>query len=566
MASRDQLQPSAFYECAGRVKDAETAPPTCLQHFFAAIGYLHRAEQSCLRIKATETVMKMRYRILAIVAAALVGILLISGFALGALKQNMRELREEEILKVALLANGVFERYHALEEAGKLTREQAQAQAVEALSGLRHGDDYVFVRSLENRMLVHADPKRVGTVDKGSATADGRMTSEVYVQELAKADHVFMTAFVPRPGDAKRTPVPKLLGAVLYKPWGWVVGGGVFMDDIDAAFWAYAWRFIGIGAILLLVLGGLGGLLTRSILRQLGGEPQHAAEVVNIIASGNLGHEIHVEGPANSLLASMQRMQTGLRDIIGHVREGSEAIESATAEVASGNMDLSNRTEQAAASLEETSASMQQLSEIVNSNAEAARQANKFAEDASSVANRGGEVVSQVVATMSEIRASSSRIADIIGTIDGIAFQTNILALNAAVEAARAGEQGRGFAVVAGEVRGLAQRSAAAAKEIKILISDSTGRVEQGAALVQRAGETMQEIVGAVRRVTGTIAEISASAEHQSSSISEVSAAIADMDRMTQQNAALVEESAAAAASLKEQALSLNAAIGTFSL
>ena len=510
--------------------------------------------------------MKMRNRIMSIVAAALVGILLISGSALQALRQNMRESREEEILKVAWLAVGVLDRYKAQEDSGKLTREQAQAQAVEALSGLRHEDDYMFVRTMDNKMLVHADQKRVGQVDKGSKTADGRMTSDVYVEGLAKADHVFMTAFVPRPGDPTKTPVPKLLGAVRYQPWNWVVGNGVFIDDLDAAFWSYAWRFIAMGGVLLVVLGALGTLLTRSILRQLGGEPQHAAEVVNVIASGNLGQEIHVDGPEDSLLASMQRMQTGLREIITRVRQGSEAIETATAEVANGNTDLSNRTEQAAASLEQTSASMQQLSEIVRQAAAAAHQANQFAANASQVANRGGEVVSKVVATMGEITTSSNKIADIIGTIDGIAFQTNILALNAAVEAARAGEQGRGFAVVAGEVRTLAQRSAVAAREIKELISSSAGRVEEGAALVQQAGKTMEDIVGAVQRVSGTIAEISASAETQSNSISEVSAAIAHMDQMTQQNAALVEQSAAAASSLKEQALSLNAAIGTFRL
>jgi len=510
--------------------------------------------------------MKMRNRILSIVGAALIGMLLISGFALYSLREDMLSSRQEEILKVMTLTGGIMEHFYAQEQAGKLSREQAQAQAVDAMAGLRHEDDYVFVRTLEGKMLVHADAKRVGTMDKGSKLADGRMTSDIYAQDLPTHDHAFMTAFVARPGDPTRTPVAKLLGARLFKPWNWVYGNGVFIDDIDKAFWSYAWRFLLIGGLLLIVLAGLGLALTRSILRRLGGEPQVAAEVVNVIASGDLSHEIHVDGPSDSLLASMQRMQGGLRDIISRVRQGSETIELATAEVASGNMDLSNRTEQAAASLEQTSASMQQLADIVRQSAEAARQANQFAESASEVANRGGAVVSQVVATMSEISASSNKIADIIGTIDGIAFQTNILALNAAVEAARAGEQGRGFAVVAGEVRALAQRSAQAALEIKTLISDSTGRVEQGATLVQQAGQTMQDIVGAVQRVTSTIGEISASTEHQASSIAEVGAAISHMDQMTQQNAALVEQSAAAASSLKEQAQSLNAALGTFRL
>jgi methyl-accepting chemotaxis protein len=508
----------------------------------------------------------MRTRILSIVAVALVGIVLISGFALQALRQNMLESRRGEILKASLLAEGVMQRYYALEQSGKLTREQAQKQAVEALAGLRHDDDYIFVRTLEGVMLVHADAKRVGTLDKGSRLPDGRMTSDVYTQELPKHGTAYMTAAVARPGDPARKPVPKLLCAVLFKPWNWVVGNGVFIDDIDTAYWSYAWRFVLIGGGLFIVLGGLGLLLTRSILRQLGGEPQDAAEVVNVIASGDLSRELRADGRSDSLLASMRLMQDGLRDIIRRVRQGSEEIETAASEVANGNADLSNRTEQAAAAIEQTSASMMQLSDIVRQSSESARQANQFAENASDVANRGGAVVSQVVEMMSEISASSSKIVDIIGTIDGIAFQTNILALNAAVEAARAGEQGKGFAVVAGEVRTLAQRSAQAAREIKALISDSTTRVDQGSALVQQAGQTMQDIVGAVRRVTSTIAEISASAEYQSSSISEIGTAISHMDQMTQQNAALVEESAAAAESLKEQALKLNQAIGTFKL
>ncbi|MGN6579872.1 MAG: methyl-accepting chemotaxis protein [Bordetella sp.] len=510
--------------------------------------------------------MKMRTRILSIVAVALIGIVLISGFALQALRQNLLESRRGEILKAALLAEGIMQRYYALEQSGKLTREQAQKQAVEALAGLRHKDDYIFVRTMAGLMLVHADAKRVGTMDKGSRLPDGRMTSDIYAQDLPRDGTAYMVAAVARPDDPARKPVPKLLCAVLFKPWNWVVGNGVFIDDIDTAYWSYAWRFLLIGGGLFIVLGGLGLWLTRSILRQLGGEPQDAAEVVNVIASGDLSRELRADGRSDSLLASMRVMQSGLRDIIRRVRQGSEEIETAAAEVANGNADLSNRTEQAAAALEQTSASMMQLSDVVRQSSEAARQANQFAENASDVANRGGAVVSQVVDMMSEISASSSKIVDIIGTIDGIAFQTNILALNAAVEAARAGEQGKGFAVVAGEVRTLAQRSAQAAREIKALISDSTTRVDQGSVLVQQAGQTMQDIVGAVQRVTGSIAEISASAEYQSSSISEIGTAISHMDQMTQQNAALVEQSAAAAESLKEQALKLNQAIGTFKL
>ena len=510
--------------------------------------------------------MKLRHRILAMVASALLGVLLISLVGLQALHQNMLEGRQEQILKIAQLSIGVMERYHQLETSGALTREQAQAKAIEAISGLHNKDDYVFVRTTDNRMLVHADPKRVGQIDKGSPTSDGRMTSDVYVQELAHSDHAFMTAYIARPGDPAHLPVPKLLGAMRFEPWDWIVGTGVFIDDLDAAFRGYAYRFIAMGGALLAVLATLGTVLARSIQRQLGGDPQYAAEVVNRIAAGDLGQAVVVDGPATSLLASMQRMQDGLRGMVQRVREGSETIQQATAEVANGNLDLSNRTEQAAASLEQTSASMQQLAENVRHSADAAVQANQLALSASEVARQGGAVVTQVVTTMEEISASSRKINEIIAVIDGIAFQTNILALNAAVEAARAGEHGRGFAVVAGEVRTLAQRSATAAREIAGLIGASRTSVEGGSALVHRAGTTMQDIVTAVQRVSDTIAEISAATAQQNASISEVSTAIVHMDQMTQQNAALVEQGAAAAASLQDQALNLNSAIGEFRL
>ena len=510
--------------------------------------------------------MTLRHRILAIVASALMGVLLISAFGLQSLRQNMLESRQDQILRIALLCKGVMERYHQLEVNGTLTREQAQAKATEAISGLRNKDDYVFVRTMDNRMLVHADASRIGTIDKGSPTADGRMTSDVYAQDLVKADHVFMTAYIARPGDPTKTLAPKLLGAMRYEPWDWVVGCGVFIDDIDTAFWHYALRFLAIGGVVLAILAALGTLLTRSIQRQLGGDPQYAAEVVNRIASGDLAHDVAVGGPPGSLLASMQRMQEGLRGIVHHVREGSTSIQMASAEVANGNLDLSNRTEQAAASLEQTSASMQQLTENVRQSADAAQQANQFALSASEVARQGGTMVSRVVTTMEEISASSRKINEIIAVIDGIAFQTNILALNAAVEAARAGEHGRGFAVVAGEVRTLAQRSALAAREIKSLIGHSATSIEGGSALVQQAGSTMRDIVGAVQRVSDIIAEISASTAQQRTSISEVGSAITHMDQMTQQNAALVEQGAAAAASLNEQALNLNVAIDVFRL
>ncbi|BAL94047.1 methyl-accepting chemotaxis protein [Rubrivivax gelatinosus] len=312
---------------------------------------------------------------------------------------------------------------------------------------------------------------------------------------------------------------------------------------------------------------GMGVWVTRSITGQLGGEPLYAAGVVREIAAGNLAVDVQVSGgnPA-SLLAAMREMRDGLAQVVARVRQGAESVSMASGEIAVGNTDLSQRTEEQASALQQTAATMEQLGGTVRNNAENSRQAHQLAQGAAAIAEQGGDVVGQVVTTMQGISESSRRIGDIIGVIDGIAFQTNILALNAAVEAARAGEQGRGFAVVAGEVRTLAQRSAEAAKEIKSLIGRNVEQVEQGTGLVDRAGKTMGELVEAVRRVSGIMTEISAATNEQTNGIQQVGDAIGQMDQTTQQNAALVEQSAAGAESLKTQAIQLVESVAVFKL
>ncbi|VTU25488.1 Ribose and galactose chemoreceptor protein [Variovorax sp. SRS16] len=312
---------------------------------------------------------------------------------------------------------------------------------------------------------------------------------------------------------------------------------------------------------------GLGVVVARLLARQLGGEPGYAAAVVGRIAGGDLTDEVQARSAKDgSLLHSIKQMQRQLTEVIGRIRVSTDTIATASGQIAVGNQDLSSRTEEQASSLQQTAASMEELTSTVKQNADNARQANQLAVSASEVAVKGGSVVSQVVDTMGSINASSRKIVDIIGVIDGIAFQTNILALNAAVEAARAGEQGRGFAVVASEVRNLAQRSAAAAKEIKTLIGDSVDKVEEGSKQVAEAGRTMEEIVDSVKRVTDIMGEITAASQEQTSGIEQINQAITQMDQVTQQNAALVEEAAAASASLQEQAGSLVEAVGVFSL
>ena len=324
------------------------------------------------------------------------------------------------------------------------------------------------------------------------------------------------------------------------------------------------WLVMGVMAVIVAGLVVSTMLLVRAICRPM----NQLAEVARRIGDGDL--DVAVDRSRSDEIGALQgalaTMQDALRNIVGQVRQSAESIQVASGEVASGNTDLSQRTEQTASDLQQTAGSIQQLTANVRQSADAAAQANQLAASAQSVAQRGGDVVSQVVSTMDEINASSKRIADIIGTIDGIAFQTNILALNAAVEAARAGEQGRGFAVVASEVRSLAQRSAEAAREIKVLIGTSVDKVETGARLVQDAGSTMGEIVASVQRVTDVIGEITAASAEQSQGIAQVNGAIANLDQMTQQNAALVEQSAAAAESLKDQAVRLTESMQVFRL
>jgi methyl-accepting chemotaxis protein len=308
-------------------------------------------------------------------------------------------------------------------------------------------------------------------------------------------------------------------------------------------------------------------VITRGLIKQLGGEPDYTTSIAGSIAHGDLSIAIDTHAAERgSLLAEMNEMRNSLVRIVGQVRRGTETIGTASREIAAGNIDLSSRTELQASSLEKTASAMETLTTTVKQNAEHAREANHLAASASDVARKGGDVVSQVVGTMGEINSSASKIADIIGVIDGIAFQTNILALNAAVEAARAGEQGRGFAVVASEVRNLAQRSAAAAKEIKTLIGDSVEKVERGSKLVGQAGVTMDEVVASVKRVTDIMGEIANASAEQSAGIEQVNLSIIEMDSMTQQNAALVEEAAAAAQSLQDQAGELGRVVSIFKL
>ena len=450
------------------------------------------------------------------------------------------------------------------EASGKMSREDAQALAKQTLGQMRyHNDLYVFISDLQSPATLVMHPVSPELVGKSlEQQVNGVPLLDAFAQVARTQKAGFIEYPWPKPGQSD--PIEKISYVQTFEPWGWVVGSGSYTDDVNAAFLNYALRA---GATLLLagtVLSTIAYILSRSIRQGI----IKALAVVKAVAQGDLTQHIVVHGTdeVSELLMAMENMQNSLSKVVNTVRQGSESVASASAEIAMGNNDLSARTEQQASSLEQTASSMEQLGTTVKQNAESARHANQLALSASTIAIEGGNVVGQVVTTMRDINDSSRRISDIISVIDGIAFQTNILALNAAVEAARAGEQGRGFAVVASEVRSLAGRSAEAAREIKSLINASVERVEHGTTLVDQAGTTMTEVVSSIKRVTDIMGEISAASNEQAMGVAQVGEAVKQMDQSTQQNAALVEEMAAAASSLKSQANDLVQVVAGFRL
>ena len=517
-------------------------------------------------------VWSLRQRIGLLVLGAMLGVVAIVAITA---YQSYQELLAGRRVALQSAVQSVYRTvlgYQELAANGKMSPEAAQAAARDVIRMARFGgadgkSEYFYAWTLDGVSVMH--PIRLEWAGQNMTEklkdGQGRYTLKDMVAGLRTAGgaSAFVDTHFPRPGTTE--PVPKLQFVMSVPGWNWMVGSGLYMDDIKALVWASLWSRIGLGLLVLVALGLLALAVARSVLAQLGGEPAEAMRAMQAVAAGDLGIQLRTAGP-HSLMGQLQAMVDSLRGTIGQVRGATDSISTAAAEIAQGNQDLSARTEQTASSLQQTASSMEEMNGAVAQSADTARQANQLAVSAAQSAQKGGEVVAQVVQSMQGITDSSRRIGDIIGVIDGIAFQTNILALNAAVEAARAGEQGRGFAVVAGEVRSLAQRSASAAKEIKDLIQVSVGNVEQGARLVEETGQAMQEIVASVRRVSDLIGEIAAASGEQRDGIGQVNQAVTQLDQMTQQNAALVEQSAAAAQSMREQAQRLADLVAAFRL
>jgi len=458
--------------------------------------------------------------------------------------------------------------FHERAGKGEFSEAEAQKRAFAQIHDMQWNKGAGYVFAFDDKYTLTSHPvmlDKLGTSVRDMTDQNGKAIFQA-MHAIDMKDGGGLTYYDWLKPSTKQV-VGKVTYSERYQPWGMHFGAGAYFDDIDAQFRQTLALNLGKAGLLALLVIALVWLSMRSIRRSIGGEPGFAVAMATRIANGDLGKDDGGKTfAAGSLLAELARMRDRLTGIVGEVQHGSEAVSSAAQQIAKGNDDLSQRTQEQASSLEETAASMEEMTSTVKQNAENASYANQLASGAREQAERGGEVAAQAVAAMDEINASSRKIADIVGLIDEIAFQTNLLSLNAAVEAARAGEQGRGFAVVASEVRSLSQRSAAAAKEIKGLINESVQRVQAGSALVDQSGAALTGIVESVKKVTDIVAEIAAASHEQSAGIDQVNRAVMQMDEVTQQNAALVEEAAAAARAMQEQALELQRQMRFFQL
>lgn len=478
-------------------------------------------------------------------------------------EKTMRD-RETATRQHVEIAHGLLVWAHGQEQSGTLTREQAQAQARAAVSRLRYErEEYFWINDMHPRVVMHPiRPELDGKDMTDFKDPNGLHLFQAFVDQVRREGQGFVAYQWPKPGRSE--PVDKISYVMGFEPWGWVIGSGIYINDVQEALYQQVLIETAVtsGAIL------FAGYLFLCFYRVMDGGLRETRRHLRAMTSGDLTTTPSPWGrdEAAQLMTELRAMQDSLRQMVVQVRHASDEIVHSSTEAAHGASELSARTEQAAAALEESAASMEQIAATVRHMQAHAEEASVEARNNAASATQGGQIMQEVVTTMERIRASSSQIAEIIGTIDGIAFQTNILALNAAVEAARAGEQGKGFAVVAGEVRMLAQRSAEAAREIKALIGGSVQQVQVGVGVVQRAGVTMGDIVASAQRVSELLGAIAVSTREESVGISQVGEAIQELDRMTQQNAALVQDSVSGAATLKGQATHLVEQVARFRL
>lgn len=504
--------------------------------------------------------MKLKHKAWVLTAFVFSACVVIAFVGLLALKQAANTDNEARVKQLMLSAAATISTLENLAASGVVSEETAKKIATAILRENKyHASEYCFAVD-ENLNFVAAplDPQLHGTSFNDFKDDKNQSVGKLALAALEKSGGK-LTTYTWDSYDANKNIRATIVSVAVQSPrWKWIVGNGLNDTEANARFLASAKWLLSLSLLAsILVLAAL-LFSVRRLVSSLGGEPEVVIKKIQRVAGGDFTEARWAADEArplpNSILGVVDGMRASLQRVLREVAQSAESMRSASREIASGNEDLQNRTETTAHSLQQSSSALQHLTDTVGLSASSAMQAGKEATEASGVAIRGGDVVSQVVATMDGINASSKRIRDIIGVIDGIAFQTNILALNAAVESARAGEQGRGFAVVAGEVRNLAQRSAQAAKEIKELITESVGRTDTGLGMVTSAGQTMEEVVASVLRVSNTISEISSATSEQSAKLNVINREFQRLDSMTHQNSAMVEESAAASIMLKEQA------------
>ncbi|RDS82037.1 chemotaxis protein [Dyella psychrodurans] len=503
--------------------------------------------------------------VIAIVVVGLVALTVMSAMDSRSLQMEARKRALGDEVSTAMT---LVQSYHDRAEKGEFSDAEAQKRALAAVSTLRWNDGagyvYIFDSSLAMRMHP-VMPKRVGKSIKDESDSTGKYMYREMLAADRRDGHGITEYMWPMPGS--KGDKLKMTYTAWYKPWDLHIAAGAYFVDIDAQF-----MHMLVGSLLRATLVGLLVILVvwqsmRSIRLSIGGEPAFAVAMAARIADGDLTVADVDAAPApGSLLDALQRMRSKLTGIVGKVQQGAHAVTSAAQQIASGNDDLSHRTQEQASSLEETAASMEEMTSTVKQSADNAQQASRLAADMRVQAEHGGDVASRASGAMKAIQQASAQISDIVSLIDEIAFQTNLLALNAAVEAAHAGQHGHGFAVVAGEVRSLAQRSARAAKDIKGLIGDSVEKVQAGSQLVDESGRALAGIIGSAKKVADIVDEIAAASQEQSTGIEQVNRAVTQMDEVTQQNAALVEEAAAAARAMQEQADQLQAQMRYFRL
>ncbi|WP_329742695.1 methyl-accepting chemotaxis protein [Dyella sp. A6] len=501
--------------------------------------------------------LSLRARVWLVIAFVIAGLVALTVISALESRNLQMQARTRALSDEVATATSLLDSYRARAQAGEFSQQEAEKRALADLAKLRwdHGVGYLFAFDSNYVMRMHGVmPKLVGTNIRNGADINGKHMYQAMVKADLSDGHGLTQYVWPMPGTKKNE--PKIAYSAWYRPWDLHVATGAYYVDINAQFRQMLEDSLLRALLVALLVIGVVWLSMRSIRDSIGGEPAMAVGLMNRMADGDLAldGEAGLAAEPGSMLHAMQRMYHKLVEVVGEVQRGSQAVSSTARQIAQGNDDLSQRTQEQASSLEETAASMEEMTATVRQSADNAGHANQLARGAREQAERGSEVAGRASDAMRAIEASSNQVAEIVQLIDEIAFQTNLLSLNAAVEAARAGEQGRGFAVVATEVRNLAQRSAGAAKEIKTLIGDSVEKVRTGAVLVDESRAALNGIVDSVRRVADIGAEIAAASQEQSAGIDQVNRAVTQMDEVTQQNAALVEEAAAAARAMQEQA------------